>query len=64
MQGIPRGCPEDLARHFYIKEIEDTRQKMSKDKNVSLLLEHLGEDIRTLNLSLYKQEDSKALTKK
>lgn len=64
VQGIPRGCPEDLARHFYIKEIEDTRQKMSKDKNVSLLLEHLGEDIRTLNLSLYKQEDSKALTKK
>ncbi len=60
----PRGCPEDLARHFYVKEIEDTRQKMSKDKNVSLLLEHLGEDIRTLNLSLYKQEDSKALTKK
>lgn len=64
VQGIPRGCPEDLARHFYVKEIEDTRQKMSKDKNVSLLLEHLGEDIRTLNLSLYKQEDSKALTKK
>lgn len=64
VQGIPRGCPEDLARHFYIKEIEDTRQKMSKDKNVSLLLEHLGEDIRTLNLSLYKQEDSKVLTKK
>lgn len=64
VQGIPRGCPEDLARHFYIKEIEDTRQKMSKDKNVSLLLEHLGEDIRTLNLSLYKQEDSKSLTKK
>ncbi len=64
VQGIPRGCPEDLARHFYIKEIEDTRQKMSKDKNVSLLLEHLGEDIRTLNLSLYKQEDSKAVTKK
>ena len=63
VQGIPRGCPEDLARHFYVKEIEDTRQKMSKDKNVSLLLEHLGEDIRTLNLSLYKQEDSKALTK-
>lgn len=64
VQGIPRGCPEDLARHFYVKEIEDTRQKMSKDKNVSLLLEHLGEDIRTLNLSLYKQEDSKSLTKK
>ena len=64
VQGIPRGCPEDLARHFYVKEIEDTRQKMSKDKNVSLLLEHLGEDIRTLNLSLYKQEDSKAVTKK
>lgn len=64
VQGIPRGCPEDLARHFYVKEIEDTRQKMSKDKNVSLLLEHLGEDIRTLNLSLYKQEDSKAPTKK
>lgn len=64
VQGMPRGCPEDLARHFYVKEIEDTRQKMSKDKNVSLLLEHLGEDIRTLNLSLYKQEDSKALTKK
>ena len=64
VQGIPRGCPEDLARHFYVKEIEDTRQKMSKDKNVSLLLEHLGEDIRTLNLSLYKQEDSKTLTKK
>lgn len=64
VQGIPRGCPEDLARHLYVKEIEDTRQKMSKDKNVSLLLEHLGEDIRTLNLSLYKQEDSKALTKK
>lgn len=64
VQGIPRGCPEDLARHFYVKEIEDTRQKMSKDKNVSLLLEHLGEDIRTLNLSLYKQENSKALTKK
>ena len=64
VQGIPRGCPEDLARHFYVKEIEDTRQKMSKDKNVSLLLEHLGEDIRTLNLSLYKQEDSKTVTKK
>lgn len=64
VQGIPRGCPEDLARHFYVKEIEDTRQKMSKDKNVSLLLEHLGEDIRTLNLSLYKQEDSKDVTKK
>ena len=62
VQGIPRGCPEDLARHFYVKEIEDTRQKMSKDKNVSLLLEHLGEDIRTLNLSLYKQEDSKTVT--
>ena len=64
VQGMPRGCPEDLARHFYVKEIEDTRQKMAKDKNVSLLLEHLGEDIRTLNLSLYKQEDGKALNKK
>lgn len=63
-QGMPRGCPEDLARHFYVKEIEDTRQKMAKDKNVSLLLEHLGEDIRTLNLSLYKQEDGKAANKK
>lgn len=64
VQGMPRGCPEDLARHFYVKEIEDTRQKMAKDKNVSLLLEHLGEDIRTLNLSLYKQEDGKAANKK
>lgn len=64
VQGMPRGCPEDLARHFYVKEIEDTRQKMSKDKNVSLLLEHLGEDIRTLNLSLYKQEDGKTANKK
>lgn len=64
VQGIPSGCPEDLARHFYVKEIEDTRQKMAKDKSVSLLLEHLGEDIRTLNLSLYKQEDGKAVTKK
>lgn len=64
VQGIPSGCPEDLARHYYVKEIEDTRQKMAKDRNVSLLLEHLGEDIRTLNLSLYKQEDGKAVTKK
>lgn len=64
VQGMPRGCPEDLARHFYVKEIEDTRQKMAKDKNVSLLLEHLGEDIRTLNLSLYKQEDGKTANKK
>ena len=64
VQGIPSGCPEDLARHFYVKEIEDTRKNMAKDKNVSLLLEHLGEDIRTLNLSLYKQEDGKAVTKK
>ena len=64
VQGMPRGCPEDLARHFYVKEIEDTRQKMAKDKNVSLLLEHLGEDIRTLNLSLYKQEDGKVANKK
>ena len=64
IQGIPQGCPEDLARRCYIKEIEDTRQKMAKDKNIRLLLEHLGEDIRTLNLSLYKQEDSKAVIRK
>lgn len=64
IQGIPQGCPEDLARRCYIKEIEDTRQKMAKDKNISLLLEHLGEDIRTLNLSLYKQEDSKSVIRK
>lgn len=64
VQGIPSGCPEDLARKFYIKEIEDTRNNMAKDKNISLLLENLGEDIRTLNLSLYKQEDDKAVVKK
>ncbi len=64
VQGIPSGCPEDLARKFYVKEIEDTRNNMAKDKNISLLLENLGEDIRTLNLSLYKQEDDKAVVKK
>lgn len=64
VQGIPAGCPEDLARRCYVKEIEDTRRKMAKNKNISLLLEHLGEDIRTLNLSLYKQEDSKTVAKK
>lgn len=64
VQGIPSGCPEDLARKFYVKEIEDTRKNMAKDKNISMLLENLGEDIRTLNLSLYKQEDEKSVVKK
>ncbi|MGN0893716.1 MAG: hypothetical protein ACI4ND_01800 [Succinivibrio sp.] len=56
VKGIPSGSPEDMARIFYLKEIEDARNRIVQNTKLRELLEHLGEDVRTLNISLYKQE--------
>ncbi|MGN1280512.1 MAG: hypothetical protein ACI4UM_01215 [Succinivibrio sp.] len=56
VKGIPSGSPEDLARVFYLKEIENARNRIVSNPKLRELLEHLGEDVRTLNISLYHQD--------
>ena len=58
VDGIPLGCPEDLANRCYLKEIENTRLKIMNNKHLNAFLEHLGEDARTVNLTLYTQENA------
>lgn len=53
--GVPNNSPENLASYWYLKAIEDARTNIANNKNLALLLEHLGEDIRTMKLSLYTQ---------
>ena len=58
VDGMPSGCPEDLANRCYLKEIENTRLKIMNNKHLNAFLEHLGEDARTVNLTLYTQENA------
>lgn len=54
-RGIPPGCPEELARMWYIKEIENAKYEISQNEDLNNLLKKLGEDLRTLNISIYTQ---------
>ena len=53
--GIPSGSPEDLARHCYLKAIEQARLDILNNPKLNELIEHLGGDARTVSLSLYSQ---------
>lgn len=55
VSGTPNNSPESLAMYWYLKAIEDARTNIANNKNLAILLKHLGEDIRTMKLSLYTQ---------
>lgn len=59
VKGIPFECPEDLARKWYLKELENARIRIRDNVVLNRLLTSLGENANTINLSLYTQEDSK-----
>ncbi|SFS79758.1 hypothetical protein SAMN02910357_01896 [Succinivibrio dextrinosolvens] len=54
-KGVPPGCPEELARMWFIKEIENAKYEISQNEELNTLLMKLGEDLRTLNISIYTQ---------
>lgn len=54
--GLPRSCPEDLARGFYLRSFDEAKRELAANKSIRTLLEHLDEDIRTININLYTQE--------
>ena len=55
IRGIPEGSPEYLAKIEHIKAVQKARDDMSNCREISLLLNHLGEDPQTVNLALYLQ---------
>lgn len=63
-KGIPPGCPEELARMWYIKEIENAKYEISQNEELNSLLSRLGEDLRTLNISIYTQSSLPSNTDK
>ena len=54
-KGIPPNCPEDKARQCYLNTINAERKKMSSNNKLKLFIEHLGDDLSTVNLGLYTQ---------
>lgn len=56
--GVPPNCPEDKARHCYLNTIDLERKKMISNSKLKLFVEHLGDDLSTVNLGLYTQLDS------
>lgn len=57
VKGIPEGSPEDLARKFYLKEIQKERENIINNANLCQFIQTLGDDPRTVNLGLYTQQD-------
>lgn len=55
--GIPPNCPEDKARHCYLNTIDKERKAMLSNNKLKLFVEHLGDDLSTVNLGLYTQLD-------
>lgn len=58
VEGVPFECPEDLARKWYLKELENSRIRIRENVVLNRLLTNLGEDVNTINLTLYTQEDN------
>lgn len=54
-KGIPQGCPEELARMWFVREIENAKKEIAENEDLNNLLLKLGEDLRTLNISIYTQ---------
>ncbi len=54
-KGIPPGCPEELARMWFVREIENAKDEIAQNEELNNLLLKLGEDLRTLNISIYTQ---------
>lgn len=55
-RGIPPGCPEELARMWFVREIENAKKEIYENEDLNNLLMKLGEDISTLNISIYTQK--------
>jgi len=56
---IPQGCPEDLARKALIEEVEKEKAEFKKNKRLMNFFRNLGEDIDTMNITIYTQEKNK-----
>lgn len=56
-KGIPPNCPEDKARQCYLNTIDKERKNMLSNSKLKLFVEHLGDDLSTVNLGLYTQLD-------
>ncbi|WP_202107712.1 hypothetical protein [Succinivibrio dextrinosolvens] len=54
-KGIPPGCPEELARMWFVREIENAKDEIAQNEELNNLLVKLGENIKTLNISIYTQ---------
>ncbi|SKA66548.1 hypothetical protein SAMN02745213_01833 [Succinivibrio dextrinosolvens DSM 3072] len=54
-KGIPPGCPEELARMWFVREIENAKNEIAQNEELNNLLMKLGENIKTLNISIYTQ---------
>ncbi|MDO5352295.1 MAG: hypothetical protein Q4E81_05655 [Succinatimonas sp.] len=55
IEGVPEQCPEFLARVALKKVVADAREELIENNAIRTFIEHMGEDLRTVQLSLHKQ---------
>ncbi|MGN0916267.1 MAG: hypothetical protein ACI4NE_07955 [Succinivibrio sp.] len=56
VKGRPSGCPHDLAAKCYLRQIDIIRKRMMENQALSAFIEHLGDDVRTVAISIYTQD--------
>lgn len=55
VKGLPEGCPEMLSRQALSQAVVDARIELASSSQIRALIETLGDDLNTVNLSLYTQ---------
>lgn len=55
VDGLPEQCPEYLARMALKKAEADAREELIENNALKIFIEHMGDDLRTVQISMHKQ---------
>ena len=55
VNGLPEQCPEYLARMALKKAVADAREELIENDALKIFVEHMGDDLKTVQISLHKQ---------